>query len=201
MGNGETRRLRRASEDAPAAIRRRPLAPRSRCHFHAIAIVTPRGDDDLHRAVAGASIRIADCKREAARDAQRRRRSPSRRCASRLIASGPGGYPPPSMKPPGTYKLTHRRRGEVGATLDPISLGFGRCQRIVDSLRFQILHGGPEQSLRIRQIFSSPREIYRVEISEPELRCSRTTLLDRDALEDLLETDGVRERVLAQYAD
>ena len=105
------------------------------------------------------------------------------------------------MKPYGTYKLTHRRRSEPDLAFDPISLGLGRCQRIVDSLRFQILHGGPEQSLRIRQIFSGPREIYRVEISEPDLRCSRTTLLDRDALEDLLETEGVRERVLAQYAD
>jgi hypothetical protein len=105
------------------------------------------------------------------------------------------------MKPSGTYKLTYRRRSVAEAAFDPIAIGLGRCQRIVDSLRFQILHGGPEQSLRIRQIFSGPREIYRVEISEPELRCSRTTLLDRDALEDLLETDGVRERVLAQYAD
>jgi len=126
----------------------------------------------------------------------------------RLIDRSRTGYPrTPTMKPHGTYKLSYRRRAEpaeapeAGLPFDPIAIGLGRCQRIVDSLRFQILHGGPEQSLRIRQIFSGPREIFRVEISEPDLRCSRTTLLDRDALEDLLETDGVRERVLAQYAD
>ncbi len=53
-----------------------------------------------------------------------------------------------------------------------------------------------DQSLRIRQIFENPREIYRVEINRPEQGYLRTTLLDRDALEDLLATDDVRERVL-----
>ncbi len=77
----------------------------------------------------------------------------------------------------------------------------GRCQRIVESLRWQIIQGGPEQSLRIRQIFSSPREIYRVEIREPLVGYCRTTLLDGDALEDLLQSDRVRDRILAGYAD
>ena len=104
------------------------------------------------------------------------------------------------MKPHGTYKLSYRPRETAGA-FDPLGVGLGRCQRIVDSLRFQILQGGPEQSLRIRQVFSSPREIFRLEIREPEIGYHRMTLLDRDALEDLLETDGVRERVLAEYAD
>ena len=36
----------------------------------------------------------------------------------------------------------------------------------------------------------------RVEIQEPELHYYRTTLLDGDALEDLLETEEVRRRVL-----
>jgi hypothetical protein len=103
------------------------------------------------------------------------------------------------MKPHGTYKLSHRSRTTESAWSDPLGIGLGRCQRIVDSLRSQILDGGPEQSLRVRQVFASPREIFRVEISEPALSCRRTTLLDRDALEDLLETDGVRERVLLQY--
>ena len=103
------------------------------------------------------------------------------------------------MKPHGTYKLGNRPATQESAWINPLSLGLGRCQRIVDSLRIQILDGGPEQSLRIRQIFASPNEIFRVEISEPSLRCRRITLLDRDSLEDLLETDGVRERVLLQY--
>ena len=100
------------------------------------------------------------------------------------------------MKPPGTYKLSYRTRASRPAWLDPLGAGLGRCQRIVDSLRSQILEGGPEQSLRIRQVFATPREIFRIEISEPSLSFQRTTLLDRDALEELLETDGVRERVV-----
>lgn len=99
------------------------------------------------------------------------------------------------MKTHGTYKLTHRTRAIEPVFFDPL----GRYQRIVDSLRHQILSGGPEQCLRIRQVFTNPREIFRIEIREPELHYSRTTLLDRDALEDLLESEEIRERVLIHY--
>jgi hypothetical protein len=99
------------------------------------------------------------------------------------------------MKPHGTYKLTHRERASETTFFDPL----GRCQRIVDSLRHQILSGGPQQCLRIRQVFTNPREIFRVEISEPDLHYNRTTLLDRDALEDLLESEEIRDRVLIHH--
>ncbi len=79
--------------------------------------------------------------------------------------------------------------------MDPTALCDDRSDRIVDSLRTQILEPDVDQSLRIRQIFDNPREIYRVEIDRPEQGYLRTTLLDRDALEDLLATDDVRERV------
>lgn len=102
------------------------------------------------------------------------------------------------MKPPGTYKLSHRSRAPEPSFLDPFGRGTGRCQRILDSLRSQILEGGPGQYLRIRQVFSNPREIFRIEIQEPVMSYQRTTLLDRDALEDLLETDGVLERVMLE---
>jgi hypothetical protein len=105
------------------------------------------------------------------------------------------------MKPHGHYKLTNRPKPAEPSYLDPLGLGLGRCQRIVESLRDQIIDGGPDQFLRIRQIFSNPREIYRVEIQEPGLHYFRTTLLDRDALEELLEVDAVRERVLSGPAD
>ena len=105
------------------------------------------------------------------------------------------------MKPPGTYKLSYRSRGSGSEEVGMRCLDLGRGQRIVDSLRLQILDGGPDQSLRLRQVFSTPREIYRLEIREPEVGYSRITLLDEDALEDLLETDAVRERVLAQHSD
>ncbi len=80
--------------------------------------------------------------------------------------------------------------------MDPLSLCGDRSDRIVDSLRAQILEGDQDQSLRIRQIFENPREIYRVEIERPDQGYQRTTLLGREALEELLATDDVRERLL-----
>ena len=103
------------------------------------------------------------------------------------------------MRPPGTFKLLGRARrhaAERHDPLDPLALSEDRSDRIVDSLRTQILEGDEAQCLRIRQIFDVPREIYRVEIDRPEQNYQRTTLLDRDALEDLLATDDIRERVL-----
>jgi hypothetical protein len=100
------------------------------------------------------------------------------------------------MKPPGTFKLLGRARRETPDAMDPLSLCVDRSDRIVDSLRAQILEGDADQCLRIRQIFDDPKEIYRVEIERPDQNYQRTTLLDRDALEELLATDGVRDRVL-----
>ena len=103
------------------------------------------------------------------------------------------------MRPPGTFKLLGRarRKRDAGASaMDPMALCAGRGDHIVDSLRVQILEGPEDQSLRIRQIFHDPREIFRLEIECPDQNYQRTTLLDRDALEDLLATDDIRERVL-----
>jgi len=102
------------------------------------------------------------------------------------------------MKPHGSYKLLGRnRRAARPDHFDPHALYADRGDRIVDSLRAQILEGGTNQSLRIRQIFTNPREVYRVEIDVPELSYQRTTLLDRDALEELLTADEVRQKVEA----
>jgi len=120
------------------------------------------------------------------------------------------------MKPPGTYKLRYQRRdGQAAAFEDdprqrPRGVHAGaaavadeflarldysdrRAQRILDSLRNEIVGGGG--NLRIRQIFETPREIYRLELELPEMGYQRTTLLDRDALEALLQEDDVREAV------
>ncbi len=100
------------------------------------------------------------------------------------------------MKPPGSYKIA--RRCHAGPSLlDEIAPGEGRTQRIVDSLREQISEGGTA-NLRIRKIFENPREIFRVEINVPEMNYQRTTLLDRDALEELLETAEVRDAFLKE---
>jgi hypothetical protein len=80
----------------------------------------------------------------------------------------------------------------------PYALCDDRSDRIVNSLRTQILEGDDEQSLRIRQVFDDPKAIYRVEIERPDQGYQRTTLLDQDALEELLATDDIRERVLDQ---
>ena len=100
------------------------------------------------------------------------------------------------MRPPGTFKLLGRSRRSPFSGFGPAGAFASRSDRIVDSLRSQILEPGEDQSLRIRQIFEEPKEIYRIEIERPEQNYQRTTLLDRDALEDLLATDDVRERFL-----
>lgn len=93
------------------------------------------------------------------------------------------------MRPPGSYKIASRQRA-FDAYLDPSLRGARRARRIVQSLRDEIVEAG--DGLRIRRIFSSPREIFRLELELPELGYQRTTLLDRDALEELLSADEVR---------
>lgn len=117
------------------------------------------------------------------------------------------------MKPRGAYKIrTRSMRARTGARTraqipslddatgrDPIESLLARVasaeqrtQRIVDSLREEIREGGEQSSLRIRRVFSTPREIYRLELERPDLGYQRTTLLGREALETLLEADDVR---------
>ena len=109
------------------------------------------------------------------------------------------------MRPPGQYKIRYQRSARRAA-MAPVCSGSDpvegvlarlassehRVRRIVDSLRSEILEGGSDAVLRVRQVFSSPREIYRVELERPELGYQRITLLDREALESLLEADDVR---------
>ena len=80
------------------------------------------------------------------------------------------------------------------AFVDPIPDDDIRTQRILESLRSEILERGCD-NLRIRMVFRNPREIYRLELELPELGYQRTTRLDRDALEELLAADDVREVV------
>jgi hypothetical protein len=112
-----------------------------------------------------------------------------------------------AMKPHGSYKIARRRspespgltrhpaprRIEYDPLLDPILGGGPRLQRLLGSLRNEIVEGGGGTNVRVRQVFSEPQEIFRLELELPELGYQRTTLLDRDALEELLEIDEVRE--------
>lgn len=99
------------------------------------------------------------------------------------------GYAPRSMRPPGSFKIASRNRA-FDAYLAPEARSERRARKLLDSLRAQILEGG--DALRIRRIFTTPREVYRLELELPELGYQRTTLLDRDALEELLTADEVR---------
>jgi hypothetical protein len=108
------------------------------------------------------------------------------------------------MKLNGRFKLAYRDRHDVPAyadasgperLLERIARGERRVRRILESLRNEILEGGGGTNLRIRQVFETPREIYRLELELPELAYLRTTFLDRDALEELLAADDVRELV------
>jgi hypothetical protein len=98
------------------------------------------------------------------------------------------------MRPPGSYKIAGRNRA-FEDLLDPRARGERRVRRIVESLREQIVDAGDDTALRIRRVFSGPREIFRVEIELPDLGYLRTTLLDRAALEELLAGADVCARV------
>ncbi len=121
------------------------------------------------------------------------------------------GYSLGPMKPQGTYKLRYRQTPrpvsfepalQAGAAepmagadylLSRLARSDHRVSRILASLRDEILEGASGGHLRIRQVFESPREVYRLELELPELGYQRTTFLEREALEELLEEDAIRE--------
>lgn len=93
------------------------------------------------------------------------------------------------MRPPGNYKIASRQRSYEDFA-EPELRSERRTRKLIDSLRTQIVEG--EEGLRIRRVFTTPREVFRLELEVPELGYQRTTLLDRDALEELLAFDEVR---------
>jgi len=114
------------------------------------------------------------------------------------------------MRPPGSFKIARRQRPGrtppcVNGAVDPYPdlplSDEDRSQRVLESLRNEILEGGEAGNLRIRCVFRSPREIYRLEFEIPEREYQRTTLIDRDALEELLEVDEVRAMIGADALD
>ncbi len=95
----------------------------------------------------------------------------------------------------GSYKIASRG-GALEEYLDPALRCARRVERILDSLRAEITADDGVKTIRVRRILSEPQEIFRLEIEIPEQGYQRTTLLDRDSLEELLEFEEVRERVL-----
>ena len=105
------------------------------------------------------------------------------------------GYAIEAMTIRGSYKFPSRS-GALDGYLDPALRCARRVERILDSLRAQITEEDDgSRTVRVRRILSEPREVFRLEIEIPEQGYQRTTLLDRDALEELLEFEEVRERV------
>jgi hypothetical protein len=90
------------------------------------------------------------------------------------------------------------RLGPRGLELyrDPDRLAERRLRGVITSLHRDIRAGS---RLRIRRIVSQPSELFRLELERSDLACQRTTLLDADALELLLEELG--EEAVAQSVD
>jgi hypothetical protein len=98
-------------------------------------------------------------------------------------------------KVPGSYKIAARGRS-YERTLHPALRSARRAQRILDSLRLELQGEACAEHVRVRRILSEPVEVFRLEFERPELSYQRVTLLDRDSLEELLEIEGVRKRLL-----
>ena len=99
-----------------------------------------------------------------------------------------------AVKAPGSYKIASRSR-RLEQSLHPALRSARRAQRILDSLRLELAGEDACDRVRVRRILSEPVEVFRLELERPDLAYQRVTLLDRDCLEELLETDGVRERL------
>ncbi len=92
----------------------------------------------------------------------------------------------------GSFRIASRVRA-FEATQDPALRRSRRIERLLDSLRLEIQDDAT--TVRARRVFETPREIFRLEIESPTLGYQRTTLLDRDALDELLEVDAIRIRL------
>jgi hypothetical protein len=92
----------------------------------------------------------------------------------------------------GSFRIASRTRA-FEATQSPRLQRLRRVERLIDSLRLEIEDGAT--TVRARRIFETPREVFRVEIESPEFGYQRTTLLDRETLDELLEVDAVRRRL------
>lgn len=86
-----------------------------------------------------------------------------------------------------------RSRRSVEDHLSPELAAMRRVERMLASLLEEFRCASTV--VRARCIFREPREIFRLEITNPERGYQRTTLLDRDVLDELLEHPDVRERL------
>ena len=85
---------------------------------------------------------------------------------------------------PGRFRLSNQPIQSSQMRHDPWVGAERRVRAILMSIQRDLFDGG---TARVRQILSSPRELYRVEVEREEMSYQRTTILDRDALEALIE--------------
>jgi len=94
---------------------------------------------------------------------------------------------------PGSYRILMRSRRAVEDQLAPELAAVRRVERMLASLLDDFR--SESTVVRARCVFREPREIFRLEIVNPERGYQRTTLLDREVLDELLEHPDVRERL------
>jgi hypothetical protein len=94
---------------------------------------------------------------------------------------------------PGSYRILARSRRALEDQLAPELASVRRVERILASLLEDFRC--ESTVVRARCIFREPREIFRLEIQNPERSYQRTTLLDRDVLDELLGHPDVAERL------
>ena len=85
---------------------------------------------------------------------------------------------------PGSFR---RRSRTYELTLDPLTRRQRRVRRILQSLQRDMEEGG---RVYARQILRGPLELFRLELEIPDMSYQRTTILDRESLETLLEESG-----------
>ena len=94
---------------------------------------------------------------------------------------------------PGSYRILNRSLRAIEDQLAPELASARRVERLLASLLEEFRN--TDTTVRARCIFETPREVFRLEIQNPEKGYLRTTLLDRDVLDELLEHPGVRARL------
>ncbi len=93
----------------------------------------------------------------------------------------------------GSFRIGSQRRS-LELLLDPSRQRALRIERILSSIQRDLDSGG---TASVCQIMRGPRELYRLELELPDMAYQRVTILDRDALTELLEQTGeqaVRDR-------
>lgn len=99
----------------------------------------------------------------------------------------------PSSIPGSFRRMRHARPFELD--LDEIEKRERRIRRIISSIRRDVDEGGRAY---VRQILRGPLELYRIELERPDMSYQRTTILDRQTLELLLE-ETAEEKVRASF--